>query len=587
MKRILFLSLATILTLSLIFTTAPFKPAKAETTWYVNPGESIQDAVDNAPSGATIVIKPGTYSEFVTISKTIAIEGEDKATTILEWTGDPTVKNGISIVETTGVDISNLTIRGYRCGVYVIDSQYINVTSSNLSYNDGGLYVDYSGIEADNSTDCTFSGNDIIGNEHGVILRNGSNENDVSNNSFTGNYWGLYLNSSTLNEVHDNQITGNGYGMSLQYSANYNSVYGNTITGNSVHGIHLYISSHNNIYGNTISENSQKGILCDTSCNYNTFSDNEVSDNGNNGIMITTNCSYNTISGNLIMGNALWGIALFGNNVNNTNVYNNTIENNAIGIKLFQAPDTTIINNNFIDNPTQFASTWSGIPTLSLPLPIGGNHWSDWVPPEHPDEDNDGIVDDARTLGYATDYFPYVLPNGWALNEPPVADAGPDQTVDATTIDGANVILDGSGSSDPDDDSLIYNWSWDEGTANGVSPTVSLPRGTTTVTLVVNDGTEDSAPDTVEITVVASVTGLAALVEQMFDEGWIDDPDIRDSLLDKINAATNKINQGKTKPAENILNAFINHINAQTGKHISPEAAEILIADAEDIIANL
>jgi triphosphoribosyl-dephospho-CoA synthetase len=104
---------------------------------------------------------------------------------------------------------------------------------------------------------------------------------------------------------------------------------------------------------------------------------------------------------------------------------------------------------------------------------------------------------------------------------------------------------------------------------------------------VVNDGTEDSAPDTVEITVVASATGLATLVEEMFDEGWINDPDIRDSLLDKINAATNKMDQGKTKPAENILNAFINHINAQTGKHISQEAAAILIADAEHIIANL
>jgi DNA-binding NarL/FixJ family response regulator len=86
MKRILFLSLAIILTLSLIFTTAPFKPAKAETTLTVNPGESIQAAVDSAPSGATIVVMPGTYSEFVTISKTVAIEGYDKATTILERT---------------------------------------------------------------------------------------------------------------------------------------------------------------------------------------------------------------------------------------------------------------------------------------------------------------------------------------------------------------------------------------------------------------------------------------------------------------------------------------------------------------------
>lgn len=85
---------------------------------------------------------------------------------------------------------------------------------------------------------------------------------------------------------------------------------------------------------------------------------------------------------------------------------------------------------------------------------------------------------------------------------PPVADAGPDQTVltipPATT---AMVTLDGSGSHDPDGDLLTYNWTWDGNTACGVSPTVELPPGTTTIALVVNDGQLDSEPDTVDITV--------------------------------------------------------------------------------------
>jgi len=88
-------------------------------------------------------------------------------------------------------------------------------------------------------------------------------------------------------------------------------------------------------------------------------------------------------------------------------------------------------------------------------------------------------------------------------DQTPIADAGPDQIVyvapPATT---AEVLLDGSGSYDPDGDPLTYNWTWDGSTAYGANATVELPLGTTTVTLVVNDGIVDSEPDTVDITVI-------------------------------------------------------------------------------------
>ena len=87
------------------------------------------------------------------------------------------------------------------------------------------------------------------------------------------------------------------------------------------------------------------------------------------------------------------------------------------------------------------------------------------------------------------------------VNTPPVADAGTDQTVEQTYYQGANVTLDGSGSYDPDGDPLTYSWTWTGGSATGVKPTVLLPLGTTTITLVVNDGTVDSDPDTVVVTV--------------------------------------------------------------------------------------
>jgi len=87
------------------------------------------------------------------------------------------------------------------------------------------------------------------------------------------------------------------------------------------------------------------------------------------------------------------------------------------------------------------------------------------------------------------------------VNVPPVADAGPDQTVEQTGPDGAEVTLNGSASTDPYGDVLTYNWTWLNSSAMGVSPTVTLPPGETNVTLTVSDG-ELNATDTVTITVL-------------------------------------------------------------------------------------
>jgi streptogramin lyase len=87
-----------------------------------------------------------------------------------------------------------------------------------------------------------------------------------------------------------------------------------------------------------------------------------------------------------------------------------------------------------------------------------------------------------------------------SANEPPVADAGPDQTVEQESYTGTEVTLDGSGSSDPDGDPLTYTWTWDSTSATGVNPIVTFPLGTTTVTLTVDDG-ELTDSDEVIITV--------------------------------------------------------------------------------------
>jgi len=85
-------------------------------------------------------------------------------------------------------------------------------------------------------------------------------------------------------------------------------------------------------------------------------------------------------------------------------------------------------------------------------------------------------------------------------NLPPIANAGPDQTVEQTAKEGANVTLNGAASSDPNNDTLTYSWNWTGGNATGATATALFPPGNTTVTLKVSDSQLNST-DTVNIVV--------------------------------------------------------------------------------------
>jgi ELWxxDGT repeat protein len=87
----------------------------------------------------------------------------------------------------------------------------------------------------------------------------------------------------------------------------------------------------------------------------------------------------------------------------------------------------------------------------------------------------------------------------WAVNGgAPEADAGPDQTVE----DGEPVTLDGSASTDPQDDPITFEWRDASGTvlATTIAFTATFPRGIHEVTLVVGDGV-NTGTDTVRVRV--------------------------------------------------------------------------------------
>ena len=131
------------------------------------------------------------------------------------------------------------------------------------------------------------------------------------------------------------------------------------------------------------------------------------------------------------------------------------------------------------------------------------------------------VTDDvlvAGTLGRGA----WTLSAVTTLNTPPVANAGPDQTVECTSHTGTNVTLNGSGSFDPDGDPLTYTWrdSLNNVVATGVTPVITLPLGVHVLTLTVDDGRGGTSTDTVTITVVdttaPTITNAAADPAQLW-----------------------------------------------------------------------
>ncbi|MGI9341965.1 MAG: PKD domain-containing protein [Gammaproteobacteria bacterium] len=119
---------------------------------------------------------------------------------------------------------------------------------------------------------------------------------------------------------------------------------------------------------------------------------------------------------------------------------------------------------------------------------------------------NLGSPADPDLLGMSDALVACITGDGGGENQPPMADAG----IDAATLVGQVVTLDGSGSQDPDGDPMLFAWTivsmptastaaLDDTDSETPSFTVDKP-GTYQVQLVVNDGEFDSAPDTVEIT---------------------------------------------------------------------------------------
>jgi len=552
---------------------------------------TIQEAINKANNGDTVYVRQGTYFENIVVNKTISLVGENKSMTVINGN-----KTGTTIsVKALNATIEEFTItNGTNGGLVISDAGGIIVRNNVIINNLGPKYPSYfsgAGMVVHNSINCLVSRNLVKFNDKTAIKIGSSHKIIIDNNTIQNNGEGISISGSTNCKLRQNTIIGDnsnfgvsGWGLSsyihdidpsntingkpifylvdkhdLQmepltfpevgylalinstnvtvknfvFEDNYqglllistnNTTIENVIMVNNTLGIHSFYSGGNKIINCIVSWNWQ-GILMRYSKIGNTITNLTASNNSEG--MFIGDCGHINITNSNVSNNKWYGIYLtacyYGRNI----ISDNTISNNAYGIRLDFSP-STVTGNTITNNEV---GLWLSYSKNSSAF---HNTFLENVKQARSEYSQPISWDDGYPSGG----------NYWSDYEEKYPDA---EEIDDSGIWDTPYVIDAD---NQDNYPLMEPW----------TPTPPIPT---------------------------TISQLKTEIEELGSEGEIDNKGIVTSLLAKLNVAQKLIDDGKIGQAKNILNAFINEVQAQSGKHITPEAADILIESAEYILSHL
>ncbi|MFH7835234.1 MAG: NosD domain-containing protein [Candidatus Aenigmatarchaeota archaeon] len=314
-------------------------------------------------SDCTIILSSGNYY----LTQDIYYDGNQPCITILANNVDLDCQNHLIY----GIDASN------SAGISVVQSSNVNVRNCRIK-------DFYKGIHTDVSNEVTFYNISLESNSYGAYVENSQSVyviGESGNTIVTGNYYGIFFyNTSYLLRIKYQQLIGNTFGI-WGSSSSAVVVENNVISGSST-GLFLGSVSNGNVVENKIYDNGIGVEL--TSVSLMNFYDNEIRDNSNYGLKATSSVNNNNFYNNLFRNsNNIYTAGL------QTNKWNTTKQ---LGRRIYGTGD--YIGGNYWSNPE-------------------GTGYSDTCS----DSDKDGFCDSPYTVSSNNiDYLPLTSLREYTLN---------------------------------------------------------------------------------------------------------------------------------------------------------------------------
>ncbi len=345
----------------------------------------ISDAVAAAAANDVIEVGPGTYKEYVIITKALSLNGTD-ATINADGLSRGIFVNGMLAPGLSQVHISGFTVKKANFeGILIANASYVSVSNNEVTNNNqslnNGTCPGIEGFEPGEQMDCG-EGIHLLGADHSIVTAN----------TVHGNSGGILLSDDTganhdnlisFNEVHDNA-----YACGIVLASHVQAPFSGVAVPPGVF--------HNTIYGNHSASNGLAngggagiGIFASipgAAAYGNVVANNYVNKNGIPGISMHShvpgqNMTNNMLVGNMVVDNAAdtedaatpgpTGINLYSAGANAGNIISgNTIQRETDDVAISDPSLVLVMFNNLMGHNTGVDNIGTG------PVDATWNWWN-------------------------------------------------------------------------------------------------------------------------------------------------------------------------------------------------------------------